>query len=150
MGRISCPQFIGRAEESQALDTALERAAAGGAPTVLIGGEAGIGKSRVDEELSRRAAARGARVLAGGCAPFGGSTAPLAPVVEALRSFTRAAGRTPASSCSDRRRRSSGCCRSWRRRARLSRRRASSPARASCSSRCWRRSARLRRSGRWS
>jgi DNA-binding CsgD family transcriptional regulator/tetratricopeptide (TPR) repeat protein len=88
MARISCAELIGRAEESAALDAALERAAAGAAPTVLIGGEAGIGKSRLVVELAARAAARGARVLTGGCAPFGGS-APLAPVLEALREFLR-------------------------------------------------------------
>jgi hypothetical protein len=43
MGRISCPVFIDRVEESQALDVALERARGGGTPTVFVGGEAGIG-----------------------------------------------------------------------------------------------------------
>jgi hypothetical protein len=47
VARIACPEFIGRGEESRALDAALERASAGAAPTVLVGGEAGIGKSRL-------------------------------------------------------------------------------------------------------
>jgi DNA-binding CsgD family transcriptional regulator/tetratricopeptide (TPR) repeat protein len=89
VARIACPEFIGRGEESRALDAALERASAGAAPTVLVGGEAGIGKSRLVAELGRRAHAR---VLVGGCAPFGSSAAPLAPVVEALRQFTGGAG----------------------------------------------------------
>ena len=92
MARISCPELIGRVAELQMLEAAFAQAAAGAAPTVLVGGEAGIGKSRLVGELSGRVAARGALVLAGGCAPFGAGGAPLAPVVEALRGFTRDAG----------------------------------------------------------
>jgi DNA-binding NarL/FixJ family response regulator/tetratricopeptide (TPR) repeat protein len=92
MGRISCPDFIDRVEESLALDAALERAREGGAATIFVGGEAGIGKSRLVAEFSRRAADRGARVLTGGCAPFGRSPLPFTPVVEALRVFTRDVG----------------------------------------------------------
>src|SRR3954464_7859569 len=62
MARIASPEFIVRVEESRALAAALERAAAGEAATVLIGGEAGIGKSRLVGELVARAASRGARV----------------------------------------------------------------------------------------
>jgi predicted ATPase len=52
------------------LDAALERARAGATPTVLLGGEAGIGKSRLVAEFARRAR-RQALVLSGACAPFG-------------------------------------------------------------------------------
>ena len=84
MGRIFCPEFIGRVFELEALDAALERARAGDAPTVLVGGEAGIGKSRLVGEFSRRAQGE-ALVLSGGCAPFGSSPPPFTPVVEAIR-----------------------------------------------------------------
>src|SRR5262245_17085067 len=83
MARISCPECIGRAAESAALD----RAAPG--TTLLVGGEAGIGKSRLTAEFCRRAAARDALVLTGGCVPFGRSPLPFTPVVEALRTYTR-------------------------------------------------------------
>ena len=91
MGRISCPAFIDRVEESAALDAALERAKTGATPTVFVGGESGIGKSRLVAEFSRRASEDGARVLTGACAPFSRGPPPFTPVIEALRTLTRAA-----------------------------------------------------------
>ena len=88
MGRIFCPDFIGRVLELEALDAALARARSGGAPTVLVGGEAGIGKSRLVGEFSRRVESE-ALVLSGACAPFGSSPPPFTPVVEALRASVR-------------------------------------------------------------
>jgi DNA-binding CsgD family transcriptional regulator/tetratricopeptide (TPR) repeat protein len=89
MGRISCPVFIDRVEESRALDAALDQARSGGTPTVFVGGEAGIGKSRLVAEFAHRAAERDARVLSGACAPFSRGPPPFSPIVEALRAFTR-------------------------------------------------------------
>ena len=43
--RMRSPVLVGRAEHLSALDAALDRARAGGPSTLLIGGEAGIGKS---------------------------------------------------------------------------------------------------------
>jgi predicted ATPase len=91
VGRIFCPDFIGRVVELEALEAALERAGAGGAPTVLVGGEAGIGKSRLVGEFSRRVQPE-VLVLSGACAPFGSSPPPFTPVVEALRAYARNAG----------------------------------------------------------
>ena len=87
MKSASSPAFIDRIEESQILDAALERARSGAAPTVFVGGEAGIGKSRLVAEFARRARASGARVLTGGCAPLGGAPLPFGPVVEVLRAL---------------------------------------------------------------
>jgi DNA-binding CsgD family transcriptional regulator/tetratricopeptide (TPR) repeat protein len=92
MGRISSPAFIDRVEESRTLDDALQRAKRGDATTVFVGGEAGIGKSRLVSEFSAQATRAGARVLTGGCAPFGHSPPPFTPVVEALRVFARSVG----------------------------------------------------------
>jgi predicted ATP-dependent serine protease len=50
--RVSSPLFIGRRAELQTLTEALDRAADGMASTVLIGGDAGIGKSRPAEPAS--------------------------------------------------------------------------------------------------
>ena len=67
------------------LDGALERAIAGEPTAVLVGGEAGVGKSRLVHELSRRAEEAGARVLVGGCVEVGGEGIPFGPLVEVLR-----------------------------------------------------------------
>jgi DNA-binding CsgD family transcriptional regulator/tetratricopeptide (TPR) repeat protein len=90
VGRIHCPDFIGRVTELEILDAMLERARAEGAPTILVGGEAGIGKSRLVHEFAERAQPE-ALVLSGACAPFGSSPPPFTPVVEALRVCVRAA-----------------------------------------------------------
>jgi predicted ATPase len=52
-----------------------------------VGGEAGVGKTRLVAELADRRRSAGARVLAGGCLPIGGDGLPYAPIVEALRSL---------------------------------------------------------------
>src|SRR5439155_22008955 len=81
----------GRLEESRLHAQALGRAGGGEAETVLVGGEAGIGKSRLLREFAATARAAGADVLSGGCAPLGQSPPPLLPFVEALRSTIRSA-----------------------------------------------------------
>src|SRR3954470_17820166 len=93
IARISSPDFIGRQTESRVLDAALQRAAEGATPAVFVGGEAGIGKSRLIAEFCRRAAAAGgARVLSGGGVALGAGPLPFTAVVEALRGYTRSAG----------------------------------------------------------
>jgi DNA-binding CsgD family transcriptional regulator/tetratricopeptide (TPR) repeat protein len=53
---------------------------------VLVGGDAGIGKTRLVEEVAGRARAQGALVLTGGCVSLGnGEGLPFAPIVEAFR-----------------------------------------------------------------
>jgi DNA-binding CsgD family transcriptional regulator/tetratricopeptide (TPR) repeat protein len=83
--RVSSVDFIGRAAELAALEAALARAAEGQAGAVLIGGDAGIGKSRLVTEFDRRATAGGARVLVGECVDLAGGELPYGPVVAALR-----------------------------------------------------------------
>jgi DNA-binding CsgD family transcriptional regulator/tetratricopeptide (TPR) repeat protein len=84
-GRVASPTFVGRVEELSVLEAAQGRAANGEPAVVLVGGEAGIGKTRLLAELADRCRATGARVLAGGCLPVGGDGLPYAPIVEALR-----------------------------------------------------------------
>ena len=55
--RMSCPWFVGRTEELRQLIVALEATIAGSSAAVLVGGDAGIGKSRLVAELSKRARA---------------------------------------------------------------------------------------------
>jgi DNA-binding SARP family transcriptional activator len=79
--------FVGRGRELAELSAALERACSGHGSIHLIGGEPGIGKSRLADELARLAHAQGARVLWGRCWEAGGAPA-YWPWVQALRAYT--------------------------------------------------------------
>ncbi len=82
------PVLVGREPELSILLAALERAAGGEGAVVVVGGEAGVGKTRLVEEAAARAARTG-RVLSGACVEVGGDVLPLAPLVDALRSLAR-------------------------------------------------------------
>jgi DNA-binding CsgD family transcriptional regulator len=69
----------------ESLTGGLERVLAGEQVTALVGGEAGVGKSRLVNELIDRARAGGARVLVGGCVELAGGGIPFAPLVEMMR-----------------------------------------------------------------
>ena len=86
---LTSPTFVGRAAEPARLAQARDRAAAGTPTVVVVGGEAGVGKSRLVGELVAGSRAAGAVVLAGGCVELGGEGLPFAPVVEALRTMAR-------------------------------------------------------------
>jgi DNA-binding SARP family transcriptional activator len=77
--------FVGRAEELARLEQALDEATAGHGATALIPGPAGIGKTRLTDELTERARRRGATVLTGRCIDLVGAALPYFPIVEALR-----------------------------------------------------------------
>jgi predicted ATPase len=83
------PVLVGRRAESAALAGALERVLAGQAATVVVGGEAGVGKSRLVHELVGRAREAGVRVLVGGCVELDGGGIPFAPLVDMLRALAR-------------------------------------------------------------
>jgi DNA-binding CsgD family transcriptional regulator/tetratricopeptide (TPR) repeat protein len=85
-GRVASPTFVGRVEELELLEAARGRAADGEPAVVLVGGEAGVGKTRLIAESIARAA-DGSRVLVGGCVPVGDGALPYAPIVEALRAL---------------------------------------------------------------
>src|SRR5687767_10681019 len=59
--------LVGRASERALLREQLDAALAGQGRLVLIGGEAGIGKTTVAREICREAAKQGATVLVGHC-----------------------------------------------------------------------------------
>jgi DNA-binding NarL/FixJ family response regulator len=88
-GRIASTELIGRERELDVIERALEDAQAGRSRTVLVGGEAGIGKSRVLTAALERARADGAVVLLGGCIGLAEGSLPFAPIVEALRPYIR-------------------------------------------------------------
>ncbi|HEU5416910.1 MAG TPA: AAA family ATPase [Streptosporangiaceae bacterium] len=87
---VVSPVFIGRRGEITSLAELLEQARTGEPAFALIGGEAGVGKTRLVGELAARAAAAGFLVLTGQCVELGAEGLPLAPLVDALRSLTRA------------------------------------------------------------
>jgi DNA-binding CsgD family transcriptional regulator/tetratricopeptide (TPR) repeat protein len=82
---ISAPVIVGRERELSAIAALLES----GAGTLLISGEAGIGKSRLVREAAADAAARGFRVLQGACFDRDQSL-PYAPFLDLVRSFAAA------------------------------------------------------------
>ncbi|GAA3031627.1 helix-turn-helix transcriptional regulator [Streptosporangium longisporum] len=84
------PRFIGRAAELAALERALGGARAGSASTVFVGGEAGVGKTRLVREFARRAG--DALVLIGGCLELGTDGLPFAPFTAVLRTLARDLG----------------------------------------------------------
>ncbi|PXY33664.1 hypothetical protein BAY59_08300 [Prauserella coralliicola] len=82
--QVVSPVFAGRREESARLAAAFAIATAGDPATVLIGGEAGVGKSRLVEEFLRTGPGN-VLVLSGGCLDVSGDGLPFAPFVAALR-----------------------------------------------------------------
>src|ERR1700733_10110560 len=91
VGRISSPRFVGRMAELEALERLLEHAASGSGGAMLIGGEAGVGKSRLVAELEARAGAAGALVLTGECVELAEGQLAFSPIISALRSVIEAA-----------------------------------------------------------
>ena len=92
IGRVSSPLFVGRRDELAVLEAAVERAAGGAGAVVLIGAEAGMGKSRLVAELAALATRAGATTVIGECLPLADGELPYAPIVSALRSLLRARG----------------------------------------------------------
>ena len=83
--RVSLASFVGRSGELARLEEALAAAAAGRGSTILIAGEAGIGKTRLVSELVEWAETGGPMVLSGRCIDLVGPGLPYLPLVEALR-----------------------------------------------------------------
>ncbi|MEX5720124.1 ATP-binding protein [Geodermatophilus maliterrae] len=77
--------LVGRADELATLLAAVDRARAGRGSAVLVAGDAGVGKSRLLDELAVRAAGRGLRVLTGHCVDLGEVGLPYLPFVDLLR-----------------------------------------------------------------
>ncbi|MGW1953038.1 helix-turn-helix transcriptional regulator [Streptomyces sp. NPDC001920] len=76
--------IIGREGELGRLSGALERARDGEARAVLVAGDAGVGKTRVLDEVAGRAAGDGMLVLTGHCVDLGEVGLPYLPFTEAL------------------------------------------------------------------
>jgi tetratricopeptide (TPR) repeat protein len=75
--------YVGRSEERSLLRQAVSRAVAGGGGVALIAGEAGLGKTRLVDEIAAEAKASGMFVVRGQCYDMEGSL-PYIPFVEAI------------------------------------------------------------------
>ena len=100
MRPVLCPVLVGRETQARRLIAALHAAEAGRGGTVLLAGEAGIGKSRLAREIATAARERGFVVLTGR-AVSGGVRTPFRPFAEALTAGVRRAGVLPDSAALD-------------------------------------------------
>jgi class 3 adenylate cyclase/tetratricopeptide (TPR) repeat protein len=79
-------RFVGRADDMQSLENALERAISGSGQVVGVVAEAGTGKSRLCFEFLESARARGIRVLEGRAIAHG-KNIPFLPMMEVFRAY---------------------------------------------------------------
>jgi DNA-binding CsgD family transcriptional regulator len=93
--QVLCPVLVAREDETRQVEAALAAAAGGRGGTVLVTGEAGVGKSRLVREAARAASAAGFAVLTGRAVASDVPT-PFRPFAEALAAASRA-GRLPDS-----------------------------------------------------
>ena len=88
--------FVGRETELDLLKRRLAEVRQGTARTVLIGGEPGVGKSRLLDEFARQARQAGAHVFSGAGEDHFGDPMPYGPLLEALETFGREYGEARA------------------------------------------------------
>ena len=86
LDRVLCPRLVGRDEQLFALEDALLAAHRGESRLVALGGEAGMGKTRLASELVNRAQRLGWTVLWGACSEAE-LPVPYLAVVEALGNY---------------------------------------------------------------
>jgi DNA-binding CsgD family transcriptional regulator len=91
MRELLCPVLVGRDQEWQELRRCLDRLANGLGATLVVAGEAGVGKSRLLREVAEEGVRRGARVLTGRAVERD-SPLPFRPIAEALFSHLRRSG----------------------------------------------------------
>ena len=83
-GDAGLTPFIGRTHELEVLSAAWVSASAGAGRVVSVVGEAGLGKSRLLLEFTRRLSAGGGRFVVGTCFTYGGRT-PFQPFLDVVR-----------------------------------------------------------------
>ncbi len=90
--RLTSSRFVGRVGELAELELALRDASAGSPVVVLLGGESGVGKTRLVGELERRVAEseQPALLLRGESTEQRDGELPYAPLLSALRPLVRA------------------------------------------------------------
>jgi predicted ATPase len=83
--QVSTSKLVGRTAEFGRLTRLLDQAAASEPVVALVSGDAGMGKTRLVDEVTMAAARQGFMVLSGRCAELGDSV-PYLPLADALRS----------------------------------------------------------------
>ncbi|HVU78297.1 MAG TPA: AAA family ATPase, partial [Gaiellaceae bacterium] len=89
MRRLVSPVLVARDDELALIASAAARAAEGTPSTVIVGGEAGIGKTRLVDAAAERLEEEGFAVLRGSCVELGGEALPFAPLADAVRALAR-------------------------------------------------------------
>jgi DNA-binding CsgD family transcriptional regulator len=87
------PLFVGRTEQLRRLDEHARRAFTEASGAVIVGGDAGVGKTRLVAEFTATRPA--GTVFAGGCLELGVDGLAYAPFTAVLRQFLRERGREP-------------------------------------------------------
>ncbi|WP_229073861.1 helix-turn-helix transcriptional regulator [Actinoplanes sp. DH11] len=85
--------LVGREADLATLHEALKRVRGDEPSAVLVGGEAGVGKTRLIEEFCRSLGDEPVRILVGHCLELGEEGLPFAPFAAALRELVRREGR---------------------------------------------------------
>ena len=91
--RFVCPNLIGREKERVFLRQRLARLSAGSGITIVLGAEAGLGKSRLVEDLAATACERRMETLAGRCFESEQGIA-FTPFTDLLMTYLRVDGAT--------------------------------------------------------
>ena len=84
-------KLVGRQAEVSTAQALLDRAAQGQGSVLAIQGEAGMGKTRLTQEIAQQAQSQGLRVVAGACLSYGGDI-PYLPWTDVLRALLGATG----------------------------------------------------------
>ena len=87
--RLTSSHFVGRVGELGELELAAREAAERSPTLVLLGGDSGVGKTRVVDELERRLRASELLVLRGDAVEQGSGELPYSPLLNALRPLVR-------------------------------------------------------------
>ena len=90
--RVTSPTLVGRAEVVAQLGAAVKAGGEGQPRHAIIGGEAGVGKTRLLAESRINAEVAGARVLTGGCVSMGVEGLPYSPFTEIIRTLVAEEG----------------------------------------------------------
>ena len=90
--KMISPVLVGRDDAVEQLQAAIAAAHAGESSHFVIGGEAGIGKTRLLTRMRELAEADGARVVTGACVALGDAGLPFAPYTEIVRSLVAQEG----------------------------------------------------------
>ncbi len=88
-GQSAGAAFVGRSGDLEVVLDAYARTEGGEGAVVLVGGEAGVGKTRLVGEAGAQARRHGARVLIGQCLDLEEGGLPYAPLVDMLRTLDR-------------------------------------------------------------